>query len=326
MSYLHMPHVTNYRARMSLSDLLDRTARLTGKVFVRGLILGLVTMIPAGLVMGFAMREIFAALADTMHRLGATPEPSLDAVAPLFYGLFEMGIAVLLYLVGSTIMHASMIDMTDAAIHSAPRTWQGAFARGSHAAVRVLLQYVVMVFVVASLLGFGIVVGVVVLQQWAVAVLLIGGAIVVTLWIVISWSFAPQAVVCEHDSALQGLARSRLLVRGGWWRVFGILLLIGILVQFAVTIVTAPLQGMAFASFLPDMIEMEKNMLSHPNDSAMLEPMLLKLSALGWQLGFVQAVSGILVGIVQAVYGTLLYYDLRARQGEFDDELPETTA
>lgn len=312
--------MTSYFTRMSLSDLLDRTARLSGKVFVRGLLLGIVTMLPAGIVLGFAMREIFAALADTIVRTAHNPVADVSAVIPMFYGLTEFAIAMLLYMLGTIILQTAVIDMVDAEVHAAPRTWQGAFTRGWNAAFRVLWQYVLIFFIISSMVLFAVAFGIGVLQYWAFAALLIIAAVAAALWLLINWSLGAQAVVCEHDRAVMGLARSRMLVRGHWWRVFGIFFLFAVLTQFAVMIVTVPLQGMAMASVLPDMLDMQKQMLGNPNDVDALVPMLLKMSAFGWQLGLLQAVSGALVGIVQGVYSTLIYYDLRARNGEFDPE------
>src|SRR5258706_2967473 len=110
---------------MSLSDLLDRTARLTGKVFSRGVVLGVVTMLPAGIVWGFALREILAAFADTLARMRVVITPDVNTIAPLLFGIVEFAVAVVMFLIGTLILETALIDVTDPEMHSAPRTWQG---------------------------------------------------------------------------------------------------------------------------------------------------------------------------------------------------------
>lgn len=308
----------NFFTRLTLSDLFDRTARLTGRVFRRGAVLGVITMLPVGMVLGFAMREIFAALADTIHRTSLMTEPSASAFVPLLYGMMEFGVALVVFVLGTIILDASVIDLVDSEMHAEERSWQDAFAHGWHLAFRILAQKFAMLMVIFAFTSFAAVASVLMGKAWPIAVLLIIGAGIWLAWLFISWTFGSQAVVCEGTGAVRGLVRSRMLVRGNWWRVFGILFLFTVLAQFAMMILTSPLQGMALSSILPDLLNNEKNMLMNQGDSASIESLLVQLSSVGWKIGMLQAVSAMLTGIVGAVYATLVYYDLRAQQGEFD--------
>ncbi len=58
----------------------------------------------------------------------------------------------------------------------------------------------------------------------------------VALFLYVSWQLAPQAVVLEGRRAGAGLARSRHLIRGSWWRLAGLLIVLGILRLFAAAI------------------------------------------------------------------------------------------
>jgi hypothetical protein len=104
----------------------------------------------------------------------------------------------------------------------------------------------------------------------------------VYLWV--SWWVAPQAVVAEQVGPIEGIRRSRWLVKGNWWRVFGISLLIGL---------TGGL--LAWALGIP----------------------LIAVGAIA-DSGIAVLVGEIVVGAVAysftALAGTLLYFDLRARE------------
>ncbi len=56
------------------------------------------------------------------------------------------------------------------------------------------------------------------------------------LFLYVSWQLAPQAVVLEERRARAGLARSNRLVHGSWWRLAGMLIIVGILRLFAAAV------------------------------------------------------------------------------------------
>ena len=109
------------------------------------------------------------------------------------------------------------------------------------------------------------------------------------------WSVAVPAVMIEGLSSIEALRRSFRLVRGQWWRVFGI--------WAVVVLVTI---GLAFISSIPFMVGDAVAGLGGADTlgSAML------------------ALDGIVVPVVAlpvpAIAGTLLYYDLRVRKEGFD--------
>jgi len=51
----------------------------------------------------------------------------------------------------------------------------------------------------------------------------------VALWLGVRWCLAVPVIVLERRGAFSGLQRSAELLRGSWWRTFGILILLGLL-------------------------------------------------------------------------------------------------
>jgi hypothetical protein len=76
----------------------------------------------------------------------------------------------------------------------------------------------------------------------AVALLVIGGiaGIVAAVWLFMALSLAPAVVVLERQGVLTSMRRSRALVRGSWWRVFGILVLAGLIASVVSGIISVP--------------------------------------------------------------------------------------
>jgi hypothetical protein len=61
-------------------------------------------------------------------------------------------------------------------------------------------------------------------------------------WLYVLFAFAPAAVVLETAGPLTALRRSARLVRGAWWRTFGISLLAGLVVVVVSLAIRLPLQ------------------------------------------------------------------------------------
>jgi hypothetical protein len=125
--------------------------------------------------------------------------------------------------------------------------------------------------------------------SWAVLFAIAGVAlgfvlfIVPGIWLAVSWVFAAQAVVVEGRRGTGALRRSFELVRGRWWRVFGIVVLLSLLGSAASGILSRPLNAAA--------------------DS--LNSGALALVS--------QIVADTIAMSFFALAGTLLFFDLRAR-------------
>ena len=304
----------NYLAPMTLSDLLDSTVRLTGKIFGRGMILAAIVMLPAGLVAGFAFREFVAAIADTIHYAAREPD-SAAAVLPLIYGGIECAIAMLLFGFAAAMLTAACIDLADAEIHFAERSWQGAFSRSWRAAFMLIGQGFIKILLLVSIFAVASA-----LHKISVVLLVpaIPVAIVLGIWLAVSWSLGAQAIVSERHGPMNALYRSKGIVSGNWWRVVGILLLFGFFVQFALSLITTPIYGF---SLFPALMGLAKMHPDSENFKRSFDSLLPLLSSMAWILGFLIALSTALGTLLRSVYKTLLYYDLRARHGEF--EVPE---
>jgi hypothetical protein len=100
-------------------------------------------------------------------------------------------------------------------------------------------------------------------------------------FIFVNWSLLTQVIVAERLGPLRALGRSRQIVRGQWWRTFGIFLAIALL------------------SFLPTFL------LGR-----------LTASGDGWLAALGGAAGGAVAAPFVAIAQTLLYADLRARKGE----------
>jgi hypothetical protein len=108
--------------------------------------------------------------------------------------------------------------------------------------------------------------------------------IVPGIYLFVRWYFVPQAVVLEAARDAGALRASGRLVEGAWWRTFGMVLLVNLLVVMAATLLAAPFTQIADAT-----------------DRAI------------WALAG-QIVGAVVTTPFAALFATLLYFDLRERK------------
>ncbi|HWC25948.1 MAG TPA: glycerophosphoryl diester phosphodiesterase membrane domain-containing protein, partial [Solirubrobacteraceae bacterium] len=115
-------------------------------------------------------------------------------------------------------------------------------------------------------------------------------------WLAIAWAFALPALLVEDVRGARALGRSFRLVKGRWWRTFGV-----ILVGFVLaTVVSTVVQAVFFVGIFAD---------------ADNDVLVLVLSAIAGIVGLAITTP------FQAALVTVVYFDLRVRKEGFDLEL-----
>ena len=182
---------------------------------------------------------------------------------------------------------------------------------GAWAQVRPHLLGLVGVALLLALIGGGIafvsvLLGVVVIAAGGAAFALLGvpivlGGLAVAAWLYIRLSLAPCALVLEKVGVGTALKRSWVLVKGDWWRVFGITLLTFVVAGFVGLVLQVPFQLLGYGSL---------SELTGGGDA--LAARALVLSSLG------SIVVATLVDPFTAGVRALLYVDRRMRAEGLD--------
>ncbi|MER6530943.1 proline-rich domain-containing protein [Streptomyces sp. NPDC001508] len=142
------------------------------------------------------------------------------------------------------------------------------------------------------------------------ALLVLGllGAAVVVVWLMVRYSLASPALMLERQSILKSMGRSAKLVRGSWWRVFGIQLLASIIANIVASIIVIPFALIAAA-------------VSGDGFSGFLEG----TGDLGWAFLIISGIGSVIGSTItfpiNAGVSVLLYIDQRIRREALDLEL-----
>ncbi|WP_394805805.1 glycerophosphoryl diester phosphodiesterase membrane domain-containing protein [Streptomyces fradiae] len=164
--------------------------------------------------------------------------------------------------------------------------------------------------IVVAVVAVGVLPGWLVGSSAGALLVFFGGlaALLVVVWLTVRFSLAYSVVMLEGQGVLASLRRSAKLVRGSWWRIFGILLLTALLTALITVIIVIPFSLIALA-------------LSEGGMSGMLEGG----SEYSWSFLIVTAVGGVIASAIMypisAGVTVLLYVDQRIRREALDLEL-----
>jgi hypothetical protein len=317
---------TPFLARQGLSDLLDNSFKMMGHTWKTSLLLSLVLFLPLSALAGWGTARFLGGLAGL---IGAAGEPGLAFFLGYLRLLLAMlGASLLLWLAGVFVHAAVGTHVAAVAGGRSLEPWEAASLAGRRFFLPSLLQNLVrqalasgallILFFAAVPLGAlaasgrpFLAVGI----AGAAGAVLLGLAVAV--WLSVLLYFAPQAVVFDGEGVFGSLQASSRLVRGSWWRLLGISLVVSIVLSFALGLVTLPFTGVALLPLVSRMVGLA---LENNFDLAELAE-VFRRSIVGIGVGvagstFIQAALGAF--FLPAFYG-LFYVDLKVRKGE----LPE---
>lgn len=256
-----------------------------------------------------------------------SPDPA--DVLPAVIGLGAVALIGLVgLLLGSCAVYAGTASVVREAVMGRPATfsavWRQAWARVPSVLGAVLLPGLAIMGVMAVVIVLVTVLMAVIVggdgERGVVIALPLAFLALIPLmtWIHIRFVLAPPAAVFEPQRTVAALRRSSRLVRGSWWRVFGLILL-GALIAMALTYavqlpfslvgMVVGMPGMALAGDQPD-----------PSDLLTFLVPYMVITMVGAVIG--QGVSQIYTGLVSS----LVYVDRRIRQENLAATLLEATA
>lgn len=302
---------------MSLGDIFSRTVQLIGKAFFRYLLIALIIFIPATVLFTVALDGFYSTAGSAVR--GNDLAGFSESGVLLFLAFVLVFCAYLAVSVG-------VVAIVRGELHGGYLPWQKSLRSATSVYFwRAVGQIMIVVIALAGIF-IALTIFISLASVYTGGVLLAIPVFLATFagiaYLFVRWSLALPAIVCEDAGVLKALSRSWKLVGGSWWRVFGIMLLMGLLTGFAVTIISAPVTFVVFWDFYRDYFKMLRASGGVP-DTQMVSKMF---DSMGVGMGVSTGINLMFSGLVAPIYTALLYYDLRARKGEFQiSRTPEQT-
>jgi len=305
---------------MSLVDIVDTIFKFIGKTAIRSLIIATLILLPPSILLTYGMDSFFSTIA-TLPLAEETDEVMAyedilsmsGAMAIYFVSSVLFAMASLAAALGVTIIGCS--QMSDQRLH-----WREVLKRTfSVRLLRVYGQLFLEYLALASLFLIPVAVIAAGLAGESIAVVLIGGSLylaaigfVVYFWV--RWAFALPAIAWEDAGIIKSFRRSLSLVKGSWWRTFGILALLFLMAQLAISIITTPIGLAANWSYYSKYFSMFESIAGEAQNSQAVTELF---GSLGIGTGIMTFISSVASLVVIPLIITVMYFDLRARKHEF---------
>ncbi|MFJ5043765.1 hypothetical protein [Streptomyces sp. NPDC088719] len=288
----------------------------------------------ATLVMLAALVAAGAAVASQWDELTSSSSGSPDAaqLVPLgvAFGVL-MIVGLIVYLLASTVVQAAVPVVLQEAVLGRPigfgEVWRRAWSRVWSILGAVSLTGLIMAVPMALMMGAvaGLMIYAVSLgdENGVVPLMVVGfvGALLIApaaMWLYVRFSLAPTVVVFEQQRPVAALRRSVQLVRGSWWRVFGVWLLAVGLAGVIGYMIQLPFQMIGLLPGVFDPADMDAD----PSGGQILAVLggVLLLSFIS------QLISQLFTAIFPPLMVGLLYVDLRMRSENLGPVLAEAAA
>ncbi|MFJ4688290.1 hypothetical protein [Streptomyces sp. NPDC088789] len=220
----------------------------------------------------------------------------------------------LVSLIGTIAATALLTTVTSRAVLGKPVTTAEAWRDARPQTLKLFGLIFLLMLIAVGIVGLGTVPSIVVAAMdgngalIALSTLMIIGAAVVALFVMVRFSLAPPALMLEKQGILKAMRRSARLVRGSWWRVFGILLLAMIITYLIAMIIAVPFA--LFASLA---------------DGDGIGSIIDGTSDFGWTFLIVSGIGSVIGSTItlpiMAGVTVLLYIDQRIRREALDLDL-----
>jgi len=228
--------------------------------------------------------------------------------------LLSSGVVLVITLLGTIVATALLTMVTSRAVLGKSVTTAEAWRDSRPQLARLFGLTLLIPLIGTAIVAVGVLPGVLVAlagsSEAGAALAVLGGlaATVVAVWVVLRFSLASPALMLEKQGVKKSMARSVKLVRGSWWRVFGIQLLAALIANIVASIIVIPFTFIAGA-------------LSGDGVTGFLN----NTGDLGWTFLIVSGVGSVIGSMltfpITAGVTVLLYIDQRIRREALDLEL-----
>lgn len=161
------------------------------------------------------------------------------------------GVVFLISLIGTVLATALLTTVTSRAVLGRPVTTGEAWRDARPQVLKLFGLILLLLLIVAGLVTAGMTPGLLVTAtaggEAGVALTALGflAGGVVAVWLMVRFSLASPALMLEKQGIKKAMGRSVKLVRGSWWRVFGIQLLATVIANVVASIIVIPFAFLA---------------------------------------------------------------------------------
>lgn len=311
---------------MLLGDIFSNAFSLTGKTIKNNLLLAIIFLVPTGLLYAYGLQILMNGIIEgakfSIENGATNPEP--NTIISILTGSMTYTFTVLLFLIGNlaafiAITYNSYQQVLENTI-SLEDALKTAFSikLGKTLGFSILQGLVFAgIIIAAAVLMIILFIGKYIFLE-ILGVLILIAAVFIVVYMVYMWYFGTIFIIGENSGVMETFGKSFNLVRNYWWRTFGILLLISIIIQFALSLILTPISFILMWDFIAAIFSN-----ASLGNSADPQHVLNLMKSFGFNLGIIAVISTILTIVIQTPFNIVLFFDLKIRKGAFEGELEE---
>ncbi|GAA1297326.1 glycerophosphoryl diester phosphodiesterase membrane domain-containing protein [Streptomyces sanglieri] len=230
-----------------------------------------------------------------------------SAQSAMFSGLPSLLITMIATLITTSVLTV----VISRSVLGRPVTLSDAWAEARPRVPQLLGLTLLLALISAAVLAVGLLPGMLIGSTAGAGLALLGfmAAFCVVIWLMVRFCLASPALMLERQSITISMRRSAKLVRGAWWRTFGILALTGLLTLVVAVIVTIPF---GFIAMIVDGDGIGSALTDGSTD-------------FGWPFLIVSGIGEVIISTITYPFSAgvmaLLYIDQRIRREALDLEL-----
>lgn len=172
--------------------------------------------------------------------------PSFSEIAPVIIPFFIIMIIIIFL---SIWMHASLVY--NSFYKKKTMNIRESLKGGIKYFWKYFLLYILIGIIIIGIIGILIIIGIIIyalLKFNPVAVIIfivlffifMAAVILYVIWLAVSWVFSIYVLIGENKGIIDSLKSSKKLVKGKWWKTFGYILLIGIILGVISAVISIP--------------------------------------------------------------------------------------
>ncbi|MFJ8668957.1 hypothetical protein [Streptomyces sp. NPDC093600] len=239
--------------------------------------------------------------AEAMAELGEFMRVTLLSSAP----------SILIVLMATLVSAALLTVVISRAVLGRPVTVGAAWHEARPRLLQLLGLTLLLALMSPVIITIGLLPGLLIGDDAGIALAVLGGlaGFVVAVWLMVRFSLSSPALMLERQGVIPSMKRSAKLVKGSWWRIFGITVLTQLLLLILSLIIVVPFTALALFADGTSMADMV-------SDTA---------PEFGWGYLIVMGIGGVITSAItypiSAGVTVLLYVDQRIRREALDLEL-----
>lgn len=196
------------------------------------------------------IQHFFLPAPTEIDRTASSSEQLRQSLESLRTSMVELGPVSAISLIGTIFTTAVLTIVVSRSVLGRPVTLPEAWGEAKPQLARLVGLSLLLPLVYAAVVTIGILPGLLTGGTAGVGLTALGGlaALVVMIWLWVRLSLAGPALMLERQGIPAAIRRSAKLVRGVWWRIFGIMLLTVLLTLIVSMIISVPFNTIAFAA------------------------------------------------------------------------------